>query len=80
VGISSASGHALYPIDNGTPRPLPFLSTSDVPLQWSADGRYLYVRRDNWPPQNGDAIRAGTVVLTFRAVHAPGSTKSVGSK
>ncbi len=30
--------------------------------------------------ENGDAIRAGTVVLTFHAMHAPGSTKSVGSK
>jgi DNA-binding winged helix-turn-helix (wHTH) protein len=30
--------------------------------------------------ENGDAIRAGTVVLTFSAVHAPASTKSVGSK
>ena len=30
--------------------------------------------------ENGDAIRAGTVVLTFHAVHAPASTKSVGPK
>ena len=30
--------------------------------------------------ENGDAIRVGTVVLTFHAVHAPASTKSVGSK
>jgi DNA-binding winged helix-turn-helix (wHTH) protein len=29
--------------------------------------------------ENGDAIRIGSVVLTFRAVLAPGSTKSVGS-
>ncbi len=28
--------------------------------------------------QNGDAIRVGSVVLTFRAVVAPGSTKSAG--
>ena len=28
--------------------------------------------------QNGDAIRMGSVVLTFRAVNAPGSTKSAG--
>ena len=28
--------------------------------------------------QNGDAIRVGSVVLTFRAVIAPGSTKSAG--
>jgi hypothetical protein len=29
--------------------------------------------------ENGDAIRIGSVVLTFRAVLAPGSTKSVAS-
>ena len=29
--------------------------------------------------ENGDAVRIGSVVLTFRAVLAPGSTKSVGS-
>jgi DNA-binding winged helix-turn-helix (wHTH) protein len=30
--------------------------------------------------ENGTAIRIGTVVLTFHAVQAPASTKSVGSK
>jgi len=28
-----------------------FLSMMDVPLQWSPDGRYLYVRHDGWPPE-----------------------------
>ena len=50
-GASSVSGHALYPVDEGRPRPLPFLSAADEPLQWSTDGRYLYVRRDDWPPE-----------------------------
>ena len=30
---------------------LPFLSADDEPLQWTADGRTLYVRRTGgWPP------------------------------
>jgi eukaryotic-like serine/threonine-protein kinase len=50
-GTSPNSGHVLYPIEEGSARPLPFLSTGDVPLQWSPDGRYLYLRRDSWPPE-----------------------------
>ena len=51
LGRSPANGHALYPVGQGSPRPMPFLSAGDVPLQWSPDGRYLYVRRDSWPPE-----------------------------
>jgi hypothetical protein len=35
----------LYSIDGGQPRPIPVLGISDNPLQWSADGRFLYVAR-----------------------------------
>ena len=51
LGRSPAVGHALYPIDEGSSRPVPFVSAGDVPLQWSPDARYLYVRRDSWPPE-----------------------------
>ena len=33
----------LYPIDGGEPRPMTVLDTGDRPLQWSDDGRFLYV-------------------------------------
>jgi eukaryotic-like serine/threonine-protein kinase len=37
-------GFALYPLDGGPPRPLPFLSPEDVPIRWSPDGKALWVR------------------------------------
>jgi eukaryotic-like serine/threonine-protein kinase len=42
----------LYPIDGGQPHPVSVLGSSDNPLQWSADGRFLYVvrRRGFVPP------------------------------
>ena len=41
----------LYPVDEGAPRPLAALASDDLPLQWSPDGRLLFVRRINsWPP------------------------------
>ena len=50
-GVSPASGHALYAVADGSPRPLPLLTAQDEPLQWSPDAGYLYVRRrDSWPP------------------------------
>ena len=33
---------SLYPVDGGDPHPLPSLRFSDVPIQWSADGRTLF--------------------------------------
>jgi hypothetical protein len=34
----------LFPVDGGERRPVPHLAPQDTPLQWSADGRYLFVR------------------------------------
>jgi hypothetical protein len=50
--LGSAQGtHALYPVDEGAPRPLKVLASDDRPLQRSPDGRLLFVRRGNsWPP------------------------------
>jgi len=38
----------LYPLEGGQRRPAPGLDKEELPVQWSADGRYLYVwrRRD----------------------------------
>ena len=36
---------ALYPVDGGSPRPLPGSQADDEPLRFSADGRSLFVRR-----------------------------------
>ena len=43
----------LYPVDGGAPVPFPIITPDDVPLQWSSDGRLLYVwrgRSSKWPP------------------------------
>jgi Tol biopolymer transport system component len=34
---------ALYPVEGGEPRPVPGVAEGEVPLQWSADGRSLYI-------------------------------------
>jgi hypothetical protein len=48
---SSEGRHMLYPVDEGAPRSVAFLAARDQPLQWSPDGRLLFVRRaDAWPP------------------------------
>jgi eukaryotic-like serine/threonine-protein kinase len=48
---STEGRHMLYPVDEGSARPLPVLASSDQPLRWSPDGRLLFVRRGNaWPP------------------------------
>ena len=42
--------YVLYPVDGGTPRTFPF-ETFGEPLQWSPDGRFLYMYRGgSWPP------------------------------
>ncbi len=68
LGRSPAVGHALYPVDEGSPRSTPFVSAGDVPLQWSADARYLYVRRDSWPPEIHRIDTATRVRGTWRTV------------
>jgi hypothetical protein len=41
----------LYPLDGGDPRPMPALGEDRVPIQWSEDGRSLYV--GTWQPSGG---------------------------
>ena len=43
--------HFLFPVDGGAPVPLSNIEADDDALQWSSDGRLLYVRKDaSWPP------------------------------
>jgi hypothetical protein len=47
----SAGRHFLYAVDGSAPVPVPHLSSGDLPLQWSVNGRMLYVQRTAaWPP------------------------------
>ncbi len=46
IAVSEAGQNArLYPVDGGEPRPISGIADGDVPIQWTADGRSLYVRR-----------------------------------
>jgi len=38
----------LYPVPGGEPRSVPGLESEDTPVEWSEEGRFLYVRRDSW--------------------------------
>ena len=40
----------LYPLGGGEPAPIPGFADLDIPAQWSADGRSLYVYRRGPPP------------------------------
>ena len=42
---TSGGKHVLYAVDGGEARPLPFLSPEDTALQWTSDGRFMYVLR-----------------------------------
>jgi serine/threonine protein kinase/Tol biopolymer transport system component len=37
---------SLFPVAGGAPRPIPGQADGDEPVQWSADGRSIYVRQD----------------------------------
>jgi hypothetical protein len=43
LASSTWTGVKLFPIDGGEPRSVPGASVSDLPAQWSADSRALYV-------------------------------------
>ena len=50
---------SLLPVDGGDPRPIPALGFGDEPLQWSADGKILYVahRGPSTPETAADVYR-----------------------
>nr|MDQ3071145.1 hypothetical protein [Acidobacteriota bacterium] len=43
------AGYLMWPLDGGPPVELKRLDAEDRPIQWSADGRFLYVRRAGEP-------------------------------
>jgi Tol biopolymer transport system component len=46
IAVAEAGQNArLYPVDGGEPRPISGIAEGEVPVQWTANGRALYVRR-----------------------------------
>jgi hypothetical protein len=56
----SADGWKLFPVDGGDPRPMPALTSDDIPLQWSGDGQSLYVRRGRGLPAQTERVNLAT--------------------
>jgi Tol biopolymer transport system component len=45
LGIQGGAKASLYPLEGGEARPVAGLDAGDEPIQWSEDGRFLYVHR-----------------------------------
>jgi hypothetical protein len=45
TGPSPVQGFSLYPVEGGSPIPIPGLEEGEAPAQWAADGRSIYVYR-----------------------------------
>jgi serine/threonine protein kinase len=51
LGLAEAEGRwMIYPLNGGAPQAVPGLTGQDVPIQWSPDGRSLYVFVPQPPP------------------------------
>ena len=50
AGTIRAQGATLFAVEGGPGRPVPGAGVSDVPAQWSADSRALYVYQPGEPP------------------------------
>jgi Tol biopolymer transport system component len=50
----------LYPVAGGEPVPIPGLINGDVPSGWTADGRFLFVRRRGEVPQRVMKLEVAT--------------------
>ena len=68
VAASVQNKILLYPVDGGEPREIPFLEPGEIGehdgeseslIQWSQDGRYLYLRKDSyrWPLKRLQIVR-----------------------
>jgi len=78
LGFRGGTKASLYPLDGGEARPVAGLEIGDWPIQWSEDGRFLYVhQRLGIPnrvwlldPKNGEKrpwleIKPGEPVIEF---------------
>ena len=50
LGIQSAGRGFLYAVDGGEALPVSGLEPADIPVQWSSDGRFLYVHKRGGVP------------------------------
>jgi Tol biopolymer transport system component len=60
AAISPSRQVTLYPADGGTPRPVAGLLPGELPTQWTADGKFLYVLRHTELPAHVFRVELAT--------------------
>jgi eukaryotic-like serine/threonine-protein kinase len=60
AGIGPDEKGYLYPIGGGEPRPIPGLATGELPINWSQDGRSLYVYQPGEIPAKVNLLDVAT--------------------
>jgi Tol biopolymer transport system component len=50
LGVRRGAKASVYPLEGGEPRPVAGLETGDWPIQWSEDGRFLFVHQRSGNP------------------------------
>ncbi|HYX22495.1 MAG TPA: hypothetical protein VFA98_16745, partial [Thermoanaerobaculia bacterium] len=68
---------AIYPIESGEPRPVPGLDSEDVGVQWTADGKALYVYRPSAPPLRVEKVDVATGKRTLWKELSPADPSGV---
>jgi len=68
---------AIYPIETGEPRPVPGLDPDDVPVQWTPDGKALYVYRPSAPPLRVEKVDVATGRRTLWKEMSPSDPSGV---
>jgi hypothetical protein len=53
------SAPTLFPVDRGEVRVIPGLDDSEIPVQWTADGKTLYVYRSGELPARVSLVNVG---------------------
>jgi hypothetical protein len=51
---------SLYPVEGGEPRPVPGTSPNDIPMQWTRDGRGIFVQSQTSLPARVERVDAVT--------------------
>jgi Tol biopolymer transport system component len=64
----------LYPVTPGEPRPAPGLEPGELPIQWSPDGRFLYVYRRGDVPARVTRVEIASGKRELWKALVPGDT------
>jgi len=78
----TSAGYSLYPVDGGTPRPVPALSPDESVVRWSPDGRSLWISRMERIPLEVDQLDLDsgqrTLMMTLEPANRAGIVKLNG--